>query len=168
MSFSARQIAYRDLRLSGMSRKNAALKAGYSVITARSKVRSEELDRYVGLVDVLEQQGVTNHFLAEELKCGLRATQAVVLSKSYWQKDENGKNQKVTESYVTDRPNWAVRAKYIEIILNLSGKAKPVEDANKNSTFVINLIRSTPPAAVPAPEPEGTGRPMIKTVEVVS
>ena len=138
---SERQKRYRELRKSGYSRKAAAVGAGFSERSAMSKKWVVALDKQVGLADELELGGLTNRFFVEEVKSGLKADSAVVVSKSWY--DDNG--NKCIDQTIKMVPNYQVRAVYLKMVLEIMGKASPPSQAKESTgptNIQINLIRS--------------------------
>lgn len=93
---------YKLYRLKGMCQEDAALAAGYSKITARTKAYRIDKSAKVGMDKYLERAGLTNKALAEHAAKGLEATKLVGMN------DE-------------EHPDWMARHRYFTSALELKG-----------------------------------------------
>jgi hypothetical protein len=127
-----RQILYRKNRIDGMSKKAAALKAGYSFTYATRQ--GKKLDRVVNMDEWLQQAGLTDKALSLHAQEGLSATKAV--SAVIVGKDANER----TDDFI-DVPDWGARHKYFETILKLRGKLKtdPLVDQSQHTHITVVL-----------------------------
>lgn len=92
-----RQQDYKRNRIKGMSQYNAARAAGYSETYSKQACRIEKLER-VSMRDAFERAGITDKVISELAFNGLFAVKA------------------------DGSPDWATRAKFLEIISKLSGR----------------------------------------------
>lgn len=100
-----------------MSTSQAMLKAGYSAAIAKN---SHKITRSEAFRAIMAEHGTTTDLLAAKLQEGLEATKAVVMG------------VKSDESFVDVQPDYAVRHKYLETGLRLSGLGREVGDININ------------------------------------
>lgn len=116
---------YKKNRLKGMNQYNSARAAGYSETYART--HNDRIERSIkgDMVDLLEQVGLTDKFLASYLKKGLNA------KKLYGKKG-------------IKYADWGARHRFIETVLKMAGKLKVEDDGDRglkilpNITFIVN------------------------------
>jgi len=130
-----RQQKYKKNIISGMNKYNAAIAAGYSINTAKS--RTKDLDARVGIADVMERLGLTDKALINKLIELLGATRVIGYLHNYKKSDKvgNGKLEKIDPDEVIsneflDVPDNQVRAKALEIALKLKGQLRDKVDHN--------------------------------------
>ena len=123
-----RQQLYKKHRLEGYSAYVAAIKAGYSKNTAKNA--NKYMEKY-GMAEWLEAQGLTDAKLAEHAEQGLNANRVISAVKGT---PANG----ATCDFI-DVPDWNVRHKYFNTILQLRNKLsdKPLIDQSKHFHYVI-------------------------------
>lgn len=98
---------YKKNRLAGMNQYNAARAAGYSHNYARN-AKAERVAK-ASMADAFEQAGITDQFLIEHAKQGIKACKTVKMD-----------GVEIT----IEIPEWNVRHKYFETILKLTEKLK--------------------------------------------
>lgn len=112
-----RMVKVAELMVEGgrKSQGDIMREAGYSEAIAQvpSKVTRSEAFRAI-----MAEHGITNDLFAKKLHEGLAATKAVVMG------------TKSEESFVDVQPDYAVRHKYLETGLRLSGLGREVGDIN--------------------------------------
>lgn len=123
---SIRQQRYKAYRLAGMAIAPAAIKSGYSP----SYAKSNRVDRWAGVsfIDQLEIAGITDRQLAIKAAEGLEATTITV-----------GRDGEIIE-----RPDYAVRHKYLQTLLSMIGHLRRSDDgvAKTLSEAVLALVRT--------------------------
>ena len=111
---------YKKNRLAGMNQYNAARAAGYSESMARAACRIEKSAK-ISMADAFEQAGITDQFLIEHAKQGIKASKTV----------------KIDGTEITlESPEWNIRHKYFETILKLTEKLKDKLEVSGNLKIV--------------------------------
>lgn len=100
---------------------NAAIAAGYSESTAKS--RTKDIEARVKIADILERQGLTDNVLVNKLSQLLNASKVVGYLHNYKKSDKFGiekisADEQVSNDFV-DVPDWTARAKGLELALKL-------------------------------------------------
>lgn len=114
---------YKQNRLAGMNRYNAAIAAGYSESYALKCAKKIEAQVATDLKDVFERKGLTDKALVE---FALEALQAVKLqSCDIYVKTEDGKTviNKNSNDFI-EVPDWHARHKFFQTIMELTGRIK--------------------------------------------
>ena len=112
---SLRQQKYKKNLILGMNCYNAAIAAGYSHNTAKS--RTKDLNAMIKITDVLERQGLTDKALIKYL------TELIEASDFIFKKDTDGKAEIVGNKDFYS-PAWSARAKGLELALKLKDLLK--------------------------------------------
>lgn len=125
-----RQLKYRDNRLKGMSKKSAAIAAGYSYKTATRK--GKQLDKVVNMSELFEMAGLTDKCIVDKIHEGINATKPI--SAIIYGKDADNKTQDFIEV-----PDWTARHKFMELMLKLTEKIdnKALVDQSQHTHFTI-------------------------------
>jgi hypothetical protein len=118
-SMNTRRQLYKQNRLKGMSKYNAAKAAGYAENTARNVTHKLEKHVKVELNDLFEQAGLTDLKLVQYVKEALEA------DKPY------GTNADILH------PDWATRHKFFNTMLQLMGKLESASSSGGKSTVVV-------------------------------
>lgn len=127
---NVRQQKYKKNVLLGMSKYNAAIAAGYSKNTAKS--RTKQLDEAVKIEDTMERMGLTDKVLMDKLIELLKATKVIGYLHNY-KKSENVGIEKIDPDEVISNefleiPDNTTRAKILELALKLKGKLRDKVD----------------------------------------
>ena len=142
-----RQQKYKRNRIDGMSKKAAALAAGYSINTAINA--GENLEKRCHIADFLEAEGLTDKALSDHAKQGLNANKVIGYLHSY-KKDDVGDIKKIEPEEVVSNefvevPDWGARHKYYETILKLLKKIedKPLIDNSTHYVFFNDIVKKS-------------------------
>jgi hypothetical protein len=142
-----RQQKYKRNRIDGMSKKAAALAAGYSINTAINA--GENLEKRCHIADFLEAEGLTDKALSDHAKQGLNANKVIGYLHSY-KKDDVGDIKKIEPEEVVSNefvevPDWGARHKYYETILKLLKKIedKPLVDNSTHYVFFNDIVKKS-------------------------
>ncbi len=128
MKLSIRQQKYKKNLLLGMNHYNAAIAAGYSKNTAKS--RTKDLDARIKIEDVLERQGLTDNVLVKRLLELLEASEFVFKKTADGQSEIVGNKELYT-------PCWAARGKGLELALKLKDLLKDKGEHPPSETKII-------------------------------
>lgn len=110
MKLSIRQRKYKKNIILGMNCYNAAIAAGYSESTAKS--RTKRLNELIKIGDILERQGLTDKALVGKLVELIEASDVV------FKRDSSGNKEIVGDAKLYS-PNWKARAKGLELALKM-------------------------------------------------
>ena len=142
-TMNVRQQKYKKNVISGMSKYNAAIAAGYSEGTA--KTHTKDLDERVAMADVMERQGLTDKFLAIKLYELLVANKVIGFLHQY-KKGEEGSIERIQPEETVSNdfvevPDWSARAKGLEIAGKLNGRLLQKADQNIASYTQMTVIQ---------------------------
>lgn len=139
MGLNPKLLAYRKLRMGGISRYQAAKQSGFS---REMCLRASRLDDAitVALPEILAKEDVDNFLAAQTIKAGLVAERAIVTEKKTF--GPNGKLQSV-DPVITWVPDMFIRHKYLETYLSVTGQNKTAKINGDTPENLPQLIINT-------------------------
>ena len=131
-------MLYKKNRMHGMSAYKAARAAGYTHATAINAHKN--IENRCDFGQELIKAGLTDDVVCKKLMEGLDANKVISANITYGEADEK------TNDFI-EVPDVAVRHKYLETVLKLTGKLKDKIDINASVKLVemrtIEIVRDT-------------------------